>query len=107
MSSTLAQPHVRQPVEPVEVVDDAVELLDERAEQVLKIALCLLILFCHQPYPQQPFLSKFAHQSSLSLYNDSELVEFDRTPGVSISLIKSLCSFVLMYVLVSTVVSPQ
>ena len=41
-----------------------------------------------------------------ALVSDS-VVEFVRTPGVSISLIKSLCSFVLIYVLVSTDVSPQ
>jgi hypothetical protein len=41
-----------------------------------------------------------------ALVSDS-VVEFAHTPGVSISLINSLYVFVLMYVLVSTDVSPQ
>ena len=41
-----------------------------------------------------------------TLVSDS-VVEFAHTPGVSISLINSLYVFVLMYVLVSTDVSPQ
>jgi hypothetical protein len=41
-----------------------------------------------------------------ALVSDS-VVEFAHTPGVSISLMKSLGTFVLIYVLVSTDVSPQ
>ena len=51
MITNLVQSHLRQPVEPVEVLNDAVEPLHERAQQVLTIALYFLIFFGHQSYP--------------------------------------------------------